>query len=60
EHPKQYIRYGNGAVWQPGQPIGKFGFEAWRSQPGPEHVIINWQGTGQAPTGRRRRPSPRP
>jgi hypothetical protein len=47
ENPKQYIRYGSGAVWQPGQPVGKFGFEAWRSQPGPEHVIINWQGTGE-------------
>jgi hypothetical protein len=44
---KQYIRYGNGAVWQPGHPVGKFGYEAWKSQPGSEHVIINWQGTGQ-------------
>ena len=46
-HPKQYVRYGAGAVWQTGEPYGKFGYEAWRSGGGSAPVIINWQGTGE-------------
>jgi hypothetical protein len=46
-NPKEYIRYGGGSVWQPGQPMGKFAYAAWQRQRGAQHEIINWQATGR-------------
>jgi len=46
DKPKQYIRFGSPETWDGTSPLPEVGTSQWLWQIGSQHVVIDWQGTG--------------
>jgi hypothetical protein len=46
--PKRFIVFGGSDVWEPGEPLPRRALgNLWQAQRGSQHVVRNWQRTGQ-------------
>ncbi len=44
---KQYLRFGTDKFWDGVSPLPEVGTSSWMWQVGSQHIVKNWQGTGQ-------------